>query len=117
VVRVLGLVLVLAALPVGAYVYVHQNQTMNSPDGPVTPIVQDEAQANAAVAATNFRNARVALQAWFAANGTYAGASLPPGAGVALVRADAAGYCLQAGSGTTARHEIGSNGQPEPGPC
>ena len=42
-----------------------------------------------AVAATNFRGADAAMQAFFAQNGTYAGGTLPPGSGVFLVRSDA----------------------------
>jgi hypothetical protein len=116
-VRVFALVAVLAALPTGAYVFV-QRQAGDSGSTPSAPlVVQDEAQANAAVAGTNFRSADVALQAWFAANGSYAGASLPPGTGVVLVRADSTGYCLQAGTGANAEREVGPNGHPEPGAC
>jgi hypothetical protein len=53
------------------------------------------------------------MQASYAANGTYAGATLPAGSGVFLVRADAYSYCLQAGN----EHENGPNGQPQSGPC
>jgi hypothetical protein len=39
--------------------------------------------------------------------------SLPPAYGIAVVRADAASYCLQRG----AEHVDGPNGTPAPGPC
>jgi hypothetical protein len=70
-------------------------------------------QAQSEVAAANFGQADAAMQAFYTENGTYAGATLPPGTGVVLVRADAASYCLQAG----AEHEDGPGGQPQPGGC
>jgi hypothetical protein len=57
------------------------------------------------------------MQAWFTENGTYAGATLPPGTGVTLVRADAGSYCLQADVGGAQEHEVGPQGQPQAGPC
>jgi hypothetical protein len=112
--RVLGIPVVLVALFVGVYYFAkqvrHHEPTTNL-------IVHDEQQAQGATAGTNFQTAATALQAWFAADGTYAGASLPPASGVALVRADTAGYCLQAGAGTAAEHENGPNGTPLAGPC
>jgi len=56
-------------------------------------------QAAAQVSAANFQAAAPVLAAHQAQNGTYAGAVLPPSFGVALVRADASSYCLQAGTG------------------
>ena len=112
-----GLPLLLVALAIGAYVFVAQiRSTSSSPTSPQS-IAQDESQATSAVAATNLQSARAAMQVWFAANNTYAGATVPPGSGVFLVRADTSGYCLQAGAGTTAMHEAGPGGQPVPGPC
>jgi len=109
--RVLGLPLLAISLALGAYLYSAHARTQ----GPAAPTVtQAETQADAAVAATNFQGADVSLQAWFAANATYAGATLPPGSGVVLVRADTTGYCLQSG---TDEHETGPGGQPQPGPC
>ncbi len=113
-IRLFALPLLAVTLGVGAYLYSAQSRTQ----GPSAPAVtQAETQAQSAVAATNFQGANVSLQAWFAANATYAGATLPPGSGVALVRADAGGYCLQSGTGGTAEHEVGPGGQPQPGPC
>jgi hypothetical protein len=53
------------------------------------------------------------MQAFYVQSGTYAGATLPPGTGVVLVRADPASYCLQAGG----EYEEGPGGQPQPGAC
>ena len=69
------------------------------------------------MAATNFQAMTSVLQAWFAANGTYAGAALPQGSGVALVRADTTSYCLQTTEATPVMHEAGPNGTVQPGPC
>ena len=112
--RLFGLVAVLSALAVGAYVFAVQSQK----EGPTTEAVtQLEAQAASAAAGTNFQGAAQALQAWYAANGTYAGATLPPGSGVVLARADAGGYCLQTPSGSAVEHELGPGGAAQPGPC
>ena len=70
-------------------------------------------EAQSEVAATNFSQADAAMQAYFTQSGTYAGATLPLGTGVVLVRADATSYCLQAGN----EHEDGPGGQPQPGAC
>ncbi len=115
--RVLGLPLLLVALAVGGYLFVVQ--TRGSSPSTLSPqsITQDESRATAAVAAANLQGAGASMQAWFAANNTYAGATLPPGSAVFLVRADTSGYCLQAGAGPTAIHELGPGGQPTPGPC
>lgn len=110
VLRVLGLPALLVVVLVGGYVYVHGAQS----SGPTSPAAtQAVTQAQSAVAATNFGQAAAAMQAFYVESGTYAGATLPPGTGVALVRADATSYCLQAGD----EHEDGPNGQPQPGAC
>jgi hypothetical protein len=113
--RVIGLPALLVALVIGGYLYTKSAQT----SGPTSPQVSqaiDQAQAEAA--ATDFRQVEASLQAWYAENGTYAGAALPPGSGVTLVRADATSYCLQAtATDGTAEHENGPGGQALPGPC
>jgi hypothetical protein len=112
--RSLGLPLVLLTLLVGGYLFVKQADTT----GPTAQAVtQAETEAVANVAATNFQGADTALQAWYATNGTYAGAELPPGSEVTLARADATSYCIESGSGTTLAHENGPNGPVQPGPC
>jgi hypothetical protein len=112
--RTFGLPLLLVTLLVGGYLYSKQAKT----EGPSSAAVaRSEVQAQSAVAGTNFQAADQELQAYFAANGTYAGAALSPGSGVALVRADAGSFCLQAGSGTIAEHQVGPNGSPQTGAC
>ncbi len=108
--RYVGLPMLLVTLAIGGYLY---SKDMKS-NGPTSPTVtQMIGQASSAVAATNFEQADAAMQGFFAQSGTYAGATLPPGTGVVLVRADAASYCLQAG----AEHESGPGGAPQPGSC
>jgi hypothetical protein len=112
--RTLGLPLLLVSLLIGGYLFLQQNKT----EGPTSPaITQAESQANAAVVGTNFQAADGTLQAWFAENQTYAGATLAPGSNVTLVRADATGYCLQSVGGTIVEHENGPGGSAEPGGC
>jgi hypothetical protein len=108
--RYLGLPSLLVVLVIGGYLYAKDAKT----NGPTAPAVTQEIDlARTSVAATNFQAADTALQAWYAQNGSYAGATPPPGSGVVLVRADAASYCLQAG----AEHENGPGGQVQPGGC
>ena len=87
--------------------------------GPSAPAVTHaETQAQVATAGMNFQGMAPVLASWYAANGTYAGAALPPGSGVELVRADATSYCLQtAGAATAILHETGPTGSPQSGPC
>ena len=108
--RLVGLPMLLIALAVGGYLYA-TNAKSNGPTSP--PVQQAITQAQVNVAATNFQGADTAMQGFFAQNGTYAGAVLPPGSGVVLVRSDASSYCLQAGT----EHETGPGGQAQPGPC
>ena len=108
--RLVGLPMLLIALAVGGYLYA-TNAKSNGPTSP--PVQQAITQAQVNVAATNFQGADTAMQAFYAQSGTYAGAVLPPGTGVVLVRSDASSYCLQAGT----EHETGPGGQAQPGPC
>jgi hypothetical protein len=113
--RSLGVPLLLVTLLIGGYLFMQQAKTT----GPAAPAVtQAEAQAQNYAAATDFQGAIPAMQASYAANGTYAGAVLPPGSGVVLVRADAVSYCLQTtGDASTMMHETGPNGAAQSGPC
>jgi len=110
VVRVLGLPALLVVVLIGGYLYTQDSRS----NGPTSASGQQVVtQAQSAVAATNFGQAAAALQAFYVQSGTYAGATLPPGTGVVLVRSDATSYCLQAGD----EHEDGPGGQPQPGAC
>ena|SRR5581483_1512386 len=113
--RLLGLPALLIVLAVGGYLYANDAKSNGPTSGTVTAAI---AGANTAVAATNFQGAGAAMQAFYAQNGTYTGAALPPGSGVVLVRADASSYCLQAAAADgTASHENGPGGAPLPGAC
>ena len=108
--RGLFLPLLLISVAVGGFLFVRDTQT----SGPTSSVAQQaETQAQVDVASTNFDGVLPVLQAWFAENATYAGATLPPGSGVVLVRADAVSYCLQSG----AEHLDGPGGVAQPGPC
>jgi len=113
--RTLGLPLVLVSLLIGGYLFTQQSKTT----GPTSDVVtQAETQAQQFTAATNFQPIVPLLDAAFQANGTYAGADLPLGSGVTLVRADATSYCIQSsGDPTAVMHEAGPNGTVQPGPC
>jgi hypothetical protein len=62
-----------------------------------------------------FTAADVSLAAYRAGAGTFAGAGSP--AGVTLVRADSASYCIQAVQGALVQHENGPGGPVQTGPC
>jgi hypothetical protein len=87
-------------------------------NGPTSPTAKRaESEASSAVAGLNFTGAATELEAFRAENATYAGASLPASFGVTLVRADAASYCLQAGTGTAVQHFVGPGGPAAAGSC
>ena len=112
--KTFGLLSLLAALAIVGYLITAQARTT----GPTSEAGQQaQADATAQASAASFQAAAPVLQAWHAERGTYAGATLPPAFGVALVRADDSSYCLQAGSGTTAQHLVGPGGTPAPGSC
>ncbi len=108
--RVIGLPALLIALLIGAYLSVKDMQS----EGPTSPTGQQEiAQAQSATAGLNFNQAVPGLQAYFDANHTYVGATLPLGSGVVLASATPTSYCLQDGN----EHELGPGGTAQPGPC
>ena len=85
--RALLLSMLIAALGGGVYVA----SGVVRIHSPSAPLVEEESQAQTAAATTNFASAATALQAWFAANGTYAGAILPDASGVTVARAGSTG--------------------------
>jgi hypothetical protein len=114
VLRVFGLVSLLAALAVGGYLVLESSRST----GPASDAGRlAEERATQAAAGVVLRQAAAALDAHRATAGTYAGATLPPTFGAVLVRADAGGYCLQAGTGAGAAHLEGPGGAPAPGAC
>jgi len=112
--RTFALVLLLVSLAIGGYLFMQQSKT----EGPSSQAVQqDEQQANAAVAGTNFQAADSSLGAYYATNGTYVGATIDGSFGVQLVTATQSAYCLQSVQGTSVEHEAGPGGSAQPGPC
>jgi len=108
--RALGLIGAFAVVAVGGYLYASSANDTVAPSGGAA--VQDAATA-AATDAT-LAVARTGVEAFAAANGSYAGAPVPTG--VTLVAVDATSYCLQVGTGETARHLSGA-APVQPGPC
>lgn len=107
--RVLGIPALLVVVVVGLYL-----ATQDAKSSAPTPADQQAiSQAQSVGAGADFGQVVPVLQAYFDQNQTYAGATLPPGSGVALVRADTTSYCLQSGN----EHEVGPGGTPQPGPC
>jgi hypothetical protein len=113
--RFVGLPLLLVTLLIGGYLFTQQTKST----GPTSDVItQAETQALQYTAETNFQPLIPLMDAAFQANGTYAGADLPVGSGVTLVRADATSYCLQTtGDPTAVMHDAGPNGTVQPGPC
>jgi hypothetical protein len=112
--RTVGFVGLLVAIAIGAYLFAFQARQTSAPS---SQSAKAEQQAVGELGSANFQAAATQLEAYRAENGSYQGATLPPSFGVVLVRADASSYCVQVGSGSAARHEVGPNGPPQPGAC
>jgi len=107
--RVVGLVSLLAALAVCGWLVTAQMRTAGVTEGggiTATQVAADTASG------ASLAQAALALETAKATAGTYVGAAVSV-AGVVLVRADAASYCLQAGG----LHLAGPGGTPAPGAC
>ncbi len=111
--RSLSLVSLLVTLAIIAFLWSRSAQDSGLASSSGAP---DDAAKVAA--AFNLQQAGPALEAWRAENGTYAGVTLPPSNGVTLARADAASYCIQAGTPPNVQHLVGPSGNaPVDGPC
>ena len=112
--RTLGILLTLVTLLAGGFLFVQQSKTA----GPTSTVAaQAETQAVQEGGAANFLQVQQVLQAYFAENGTYVGATLPPGSGVTVAAATPSSYCLETTFQGAVSHETGPGGQPAPGPC
>ena len=108
--RLFGMVSMLLALSLGAILGTKQLGGSSGTKGPLgKPALQ------ATVDQAVFLGADASLAAFRAGTGTFVGAPAPQG--VAVVRADVASYCLQAGTGTAVEHELGPGGTVQAGPC
>lgn len=107
--RVLGIPALLVVVFVGVYLSMQDAKS----SAPTPGDQQAISQAQSVGAQADFGQVAPVLQAYFDQNQTYADATLPPGSGVVLARADATSYCLQDGN----EHELGPGGTPQPGPC
>jgi hypothetical protein len=111
--RTFGLVSLLLTLVIIGFAWTQQAKDTTTPASLGT-----RGDAARVTASFNLQQAAPAMELWRSANGTYAGASLPPSNGVTVVRADAASYCLQAGVPPDVQHLAGSGGNaPVDGPC
>jgi hypothetical protein len=113
--RSVGLISFLVAAAVVAFLWARSAQET----GPTSPAAkQAEQQALQEASSINFQQAVPALEAWFVENGTYAGVTLPPAYGVAVMRADATSYCLQGTIAGRVAHLVGPGGSAAVGgPC
>jgi hypothetical protein len=112
--RAFGLISIVVSLALVAILWAASIQS----SGPTSSSTRKaERDATAAVSSLNFSAASTELEAFHAENGTYAGAAITPSFGVTLVRADAASYCLQSGTGTSVQHLTGPGGAAAAGPC
>jgi hypothetical protein len=109
-VRALGIPALLVVVLVGGYLTTHDMRSSGPSSGAGQQAVT---QAQSETAGLNFSQAVPTLQAFYDQNGTYVGATLPPGTGVVLAVAGPTSFCLQAGD----EHEDGPGGTPQPGPC
>jgi hypothetical protein len=105
--RIFGFVGLLVAIAIGAYVFAFSAKQQED------TAVQAKQQAVTTATFATFKQAEAELAVYYAANGTYAGASLDPSYQVVLARADASSYCLEAGT----EHVVGPGGSPQPGNC
>src|SRR3954453_3040969 len=112
--RAFGLLSMVVSLALGAVLW---GMSMQSNGPAASSTTRGEREATAAVSSINFTAAAPELEAFRAEHGTYAGATLSPAFGVALVRADAASYCLQSGSATSVHPSAGPTGAAPAGPC
>jgi hypothetical protein len=108
--RIVGLLVTTAIV---LFLVVHQMQTQGPTSHQVSTAIEAGSQN---VAITNLQSAQSILDLQFTSEQTYAGADVAS-AGVTLMRADATGYCIQAGAGTLVEHVAGPGGAPAPGPC
>ena len=112
--RTVGLVAMVCSLGVAALLMALNMQH----SGPASPSTQQaEQEATAAVASMNFTAAATELETYRAENGTYVGATLPPGSGVTLAAATPSTYCLETTIQGVVSHETGPGGSPAAGPC
>jgi hypothetical protein len=117
----LALIPVLAALPLlsGCFWWGLGAASEASESGSATVEAPAETDAEAAV-----RNAIPPIEAYYAANQTYAGAEdvgeiygVPPGDVRILVRKNGRAYCVEAPAGAPSAHYGGPGGRLSPGPC
>ena len=112
--RGLGLIGAVISLAIAGVLFTMQGKSQ----GPSSVAARAaETQAMATASKAIFSPVDQILQVDQAQTGTYAGAQIPLGSGVALEGATTVSYCLQASVTGTMFHESGPGGSPTPGPC
>jgi hypothetical protein len=112
--RGVGLIFAVISLAVVGVLMLQQGKSQ----GPTSAAAsQAESQALATASLAGFQPVDQILQVDYAQTGTYAGAQLPLGTGVTVVRATSASYCLQMDVSGTQVHENGPGGTPAAGAC
>jgi hypothetical protein len=112
--RGLGLILALSSLAIVGVLLMTQGKSQGPSSAKIN---QAESQAVATGALAVFQPVDQMLQVDASQNGTYAGAQLPVGSGVTLVRATTVSYCLEANLSGTPVFENGPGGTPAVGHC
>jgi hypothetical protein len=109
-VRTLALGLAFVALAVGAWKVFAPRAEATSREA-----ADDVSAMLATTSQAAFTGASASLEIQRRATGSYAGAHVA--ANMSLVRADAAGYCVQTTVGSAVQHLAGPGGTPAAGPC
>ncbi len=113
------------AIAAGAWLWSSGREDAPSADRVIAAVTDPIGEASRVAAFARVQAAATALEQLAARTGTYAGAtvdalrevipSLDPS--VAVVTANDAGYCVQAGVGDAVAHVAGPGGAPGAGPC
>src|SRR4051794_2582207 len=105
--RTFSILALVAALTIGGFMLSAQAGRRSQEKDTTTAAVE---QAGAVASTANFQQAALALQARQLESGPFAGTDLGGFGGTTLVRADAASYCVQAGTGPSVAHLAGPGG-------
>jgi hypothetical protein len=101
----------------GVAAFVLLGRSANKETNSVAQVVTGApAEAGVGVAEANLQTAANAMQGYFVANGTYAGATVSDPT-VQVVSADSTGYCIQSIVAGQIASDHGPGGTPGPGAC
>jgi hypothetical protein len=112
----LGLISLLITVAVTGALFTMQRSSQSQKGAGVSASAVQSQALSTAIAA-GFAPVEQFLQLAHAQSGTYAGAELPLGTGVTVVRPTSSSYCLQMPMQGVLVHENGPGGTAGPGPC